>query len=97
MIVIQGWFCKPKRDEKRKLYRFLDVFLTEEFIRTFRRFDPKDLVLTGETKFVGGLLDMQEVWQVVYLKDEFNPFYVTGVVKTGLAPILSALPRRAIV
>jgi hypothetical protein len=97
MVVIQGWFCKPKRDEKKELYRFLDVFLTEEFTRTFRRFDPKDLVLTGETKFVGGLLDMQEVWQVVSLKDEFNPFYVTGVVKTGLASLLSALPRRVIV
>lgn len=102
MCVLQGWFPQPRssksKDEKAvHRYKFMGVFLTEAFIRTYRRVTLEDLVISGETKFVGGLLDMQEVHQVVDLKDEFNPFYVTQSVKEALVVMLQKLPRKVVV
>lgn len=101
MVVIRGWFCKPnkssKKDEPQKpRYRFMDTFLTDAFILTYRRLDVSDLVFTGDTRFVGGPFTMQELYQVISLRDEFNPFYVSRVVKEGIEALLANMPRTVI-
>lgn len=102
MIVVKGWFFKPSKTTKteevtQSRYRFMNTFLTEAFMLTYRRVDVQDLVLTGETRFIGSILNMQELHQVISLRDEFNPFYVSRVVKEALSVMLKGVQRTTVV
>ena len=102
MIVIKGWFFRPSKESKtaevnQSRYRFMNTFLTESFVLTYRRMEVQDLVVTGDTRFTGGLFSMQELYQVVSLKDEFNPFYVSRVVKDALLVMLRGVQRTTVV
>jgi hypothetical protein len=97
MVIIQGWFCKPKLNEKDELYKFGNALLTDSFVATARNFDLSDLVITGESRFVGNLLTIQEVFQVISLKEPFRPFYITHVAKTALEKMLNSAPTRSVI
>ena len=94
MIIVSGWFCKPKIEEKSQLYKFMGVFLTDAFVHTYKRQELSDLVLTKGTKFVGNFLNLQEVHEVINLKEPYKPFYVTDVVKNQLDVLLAKLVGR---
>ena len=97
MTIVHGWFCKPKVDDKTPLYKFMKTFLTDAFVETYRDLKVEDLVVTADVKYVGGPLDMQEVYGVVNIKEAYRVFYVTHVVKEGLHKLLLKLPHRSIV
>lgn len=61
---------------KKPKYTFFGAWLGSDFVRTWLDVDVEFIEFTNDTKFVGGLLKLQEVIGVIDVRNPFNIFYV---------------------
>jgi len=83
MVVLPCWIHIPNADKKSKgdaevahrMY-IMDTFLSKNYVYTYRKFKPENLIITEIFRFTGSILSLTKVIGIIDLEDSHIPFFV---------------------
>ena len=83
MLVLSCWMFEAGADkyskgdvaEPYKLYKW-NTFLSKNYLYSFKKVEPKNLIVTDIERFVGDILSLTKVVGIVDLSESHIPFFV---------------------